>query len=407
MVSLVCPEVWPNDCIRIEQPTRIAIISDLDKFGWAGCEELWAALARKALKDGHEVAFLQSRQTVAPEKIAPLRQMGLELVPQSAGGRLIDQVKNRVSWKVGGFASLFVRSFGQLHRFSPDVIFFTAGGALPPPAFLDDLERSGALKYPYIVVCHNSHIFEKPVTKAEREKAARYYLGARRVLFVAERTRRETEHLLATHLTGTAIIRNPVNMADSSPIPMPSGSTVRIASMGRLTINSKGQDVLLAALGSAEWKGRDWLASIYGSGPHLDLLRALAAHYGIAERVLFKGHVGDVRTVWAENHLLALPSRNESAPLVVVEAMLCGRPCVANDVGGIREWISEPETGFISEGINIESFQSALGRAWSARADWEAMGRRARDKALQMFDPDPGGTLLDILREVVTSAAGG
>jgi glycosyltransferase involved in cell wall biosynthesis len=177
--------------------------------------------------------------------------------------------------------------------------------------------------------------------------------------------------------------------------------------MGRLTINSKGQDVLLAALGSAEWKGRDWLASIYGSGPHLDLLRALAAHYGIAERVLFKGHVGDVRTVWAENHLLALPSRNESAPLVVVEAMLCGRPCVANDVGGIREWISEPETGFISEGINIESFQSALGRAWSARADWEAMGRRARDKALQMFDPDPGGTLLDILREVVTSAAGG
>ena len=280
VLGLVRPEAGLATVLT-EQADAFAIISDLDKFGWAGCEELWAALASKALQDGHGVAFFQSRQTVAPEKMAPLRQMGLELVPQDAGARLVDQVKKRVSWKLGSLASLFVHSFRQLRKFSPDVIFLTAGGAFPPPDFLDDLDRSGALKYPYVVVCHNSHIFGKPVAKAEREKAARYYLGARRVLFVAERTRRETEHLLAIHLTGTTIIRNPVNLADRSPIPMPNGSTVRIASMGRLTINSKGQDILLAALGSPQLKSRDWLASIYGSGPHLELLRVLAAHYGI------------------------------------------------------------------------------------------------------------------------------
>jgi hypothetical protein len=73
---------------------------------------------------------------------------------------------------------------------------------------------------------------------------------------------------------------------------------------------------------------------------------------------------------------------------------------VANDVGGIREWINEPETGFISDGIDIDSFQDALERAWSARSEWEAIGLRARNKALKMIDPDPGRTVLNILLDV-------
>jgi glycosyltransferase involved in cell wall biosynthesis len=165
-------------------------------------------------------------------------------------------------------------------------------------------------------------------------------------------------------------------------------------------MRSKGQDILLAALGSPQLKDRDWNLSIYGEGPHLKNLKLLAEHYQIAKRIDFKGHANDVRAIWAENHLHVLPSRNESAPLVLVEAMLCGRPSVANDVGGVCEWISEPETGFISTGSNIESFRSALERAWSARGDWEAIGQRARAKALQMLDPDPGGTVLRILLEV-------
>jgi glycosyltransferase involved in cell wall biosynthesis len=165
-------------------------------------------------------------------------------------------------------------------------------------------------------------------------------------------------------------------------------------------MNSKGQDTLLAALGSPRFIDRDWQLSIYGDGPHQAHLKRLAEHYRISERVAFKGYAHDVRAIWAENHILALSSRNESAPLVIVEAMLCGRPSVANDVGGIREWINEPETGFISDGIDIDSFQDALERAWSARSEWEAIGLRARNKALKMIDPDPGRTVLNILLDV-------
>jgi glycosyltransferase involved in cell wall biosynthesis len=358
------------------------------------------------LQVGHQVAFFKSRE-VAPEKLQPLQEMGLELIPPSPGARIVNAAKKRVSWKLGSLAAPWVASFSGLDKFAPDVIFLTAGGALVPSEFINDLERSGALAFPYVIVCHNSYLFDTPIDTQTQETVARYYLGAQRVLFVAERTYKETEHLLAAKLAHVTIVRNPINLSDTSAMPMPGGSTVRIASLGRLTMRSKGQDVLLAALGSPQLRDRDWSLSIYGEGPHLKNLKILAEHYQIAKRIDFKGHANDVRAIWAEHHLHVLPSRNESAPLVLVEAMLCGRPSVANDVGGVCEWISEPETGFISTGANIESFRSAFERAWSARPDWEAIGQRARAKALQMLDPDPGGTVLKVLLEVAAQRRSG
>jgi glycosyltransferase involved in cell wall biosynthesis len=188
-------------------------------------------------------------------------------------------------------------------------------------------------------------------------------------------------------------------MKDTSVLPMPAASTVGIACLGRLAINSKGQDMLLAALGGPSLRGCDWHLSIYGEGRDANHLLRLARHYGISDRVAIKGYANDVRAVWAENHVLALPSRVESAPLVVVEAMLCGRPSIVNDVGGVTEWISEPETGFVSAGLNIPSFEAALERAWSARSEWTLIGMRASEKARRLIDPDPGGTLLKLMAE--------
>jgi len=53
-----------------------------------------------------------------------------------------------------------------------------------------------------------------------------------------------------------------------------------------------------------------------------------------------------------------------------------------------REWINEPETGFISDGIDIDSFQDAL----EVRGQRVPSGRHwitPRNKALKMIDPDP------------------
>ena len=298
--------------------------------------------------------FFQCRETIDPQKIQPLQQLGLQLVLPKWRTRAANEVKKRFSWKIGSLLAHTIAQFSGIRAFSPDVVFLNLGMALPPSEFIQDLRRSGVLDFPYVIMCHSSYLFERPIDAQER--AACYYLGACRVLFAAERTCKETEHLLTAKLSHATIVRNPVNLSGTSPLSMPTGSTVRIASIGRLAIPTKGLDIVLAALGSPQFKDRDWQLSIYGDGPHRPQLERLAEHYRINDRVVFKGYMQDVRAIWAENHLLALPSRNESAPLALVEAMLCGRPSVANDVGGICEWVSEPETGFISRGIDIESF---------------------------------------------------
>ena len=174
-----------------------------------------------------------------------------------------------------------------------------------------------------------------------------------------------------------------------------------MACVGRLNVDDKGQEVLIECLACDPWRSRDWELRLYGKGRDDAYLKKLARHRGIAERVIFCGHVGDVHLIWRDNHLNVMASRNEGTPLALVEAMLCGRPSVVSDVGGNAEWVVEPRNGFIAEAPSVRSFGAALERAWTARADWKAIGKAAHHDALGLIDPTPGKSLL----KLVTAAA--
>jgi glycosyltransferase involved in cell wall biosynthesis len=167
--------------------------------------------------------------------------------------------------------------------------------------------------------------------------------------------------------------------------------------VGALDVGRKGQDLALEALSARPWRNRDWQLSIFGAGENRKYLEDLIRFYGLAGRVELAGEVLDVRSIWRAHHALLVPSRIESAPLVVVEAMLCGRPVIANDVGGIREWVRDGRDGFLSPAATAESFGAALERAWERRHEWPQMGAHAHESALSMYDPAPAETLLEII----------
>jgi glycosyltransferase involved in cell wall biosynthesis len=169
--------------------------------------------------------------------------------------------------------------------------------------------------------------------------------------------------------------------------------------VGNLRVVHKGQDIVLEILSSHEWKKRNWHLNIYGNGEDEKYLKDLVKYYQLNERVTFHGKVNDIRAVWENNHILLMPSHMEGMPLAVVEAMLCGRPCVATDVGGISEWIEEDKSGFIAEAPTIASFGNAMEKAWSRLSEWETMGRNAHERAMQLYDPNPGKTLLKLITE--------
>ena len=377
----------------IMELVRIGILSDLHTWSWAGCEDLWAALAVSALASGHQVDIFLNRTNVPAAKLRNLVAKGARVYLPEGWPAIPDRVR-AITWRLGHKAERFFRRFGKLAQLAPDILFINLGDPLPTELFLDQVASSRLLERPYVVACHNSYLFGEPPPDAHRSAVARLFQGARAVFFMARRTHREVEHMLATRIERAHIVRNPVGMSDTSAVPMPTVDSLRLATVGRIHNNSKGGDILLAALGCRDWKDRDWKLTIYGDGPHRHLLRVLAEHYGVGDRVTFGGYSNDIRAIWGENHLLALPSRNESAPIVLVEAMVCGRPSVVTDVGGVCEWVSEPETAFVAPGAQIDCYAAALERAWQARSDWPAIGARARERALQLMDPDPGGTLL-------------
>ena len=119
-----------------------------------------------------------------------------------------------------------------------------------------------------------------------------------------------------------------------------------ILSVGAL-IPRKGQDLLIAALPALP----DAMLMLVGQGDSEADYRDMAARMGVADRVSFMGNVphDDLPALFAAADVMALVSSSEGLANAWVEALACGTPIVASDVGGIRELVKTPEAGRIVE----------------------------------------------------------
>ena len=371
---------------------RLAIVSIMSGAAWGGSEVLWSDTAAEALRAGAAVGVFVYRWPELPEAVRVLEAQGAHLFrrPRPLARRFrrarttLHTIVRHDPWR-------------DLIRFAPDVICVSQGVThefLLEPMLVDTLRR---LQTPYVVINHLNGNQEPPGPHWP-EIALPFLQGAARVAFVAQDNLRSAQRHLAHRLTAAVVLQNPVNLTSLEPVAWPVGSHFSMACVARLDIAYKGQDVLLEALAAAPWSEREWSLHLYSAGPSLPYLRALARYYDLTSHVVFHGHVHDVRAIWAEHHLLVLPSRTEGTPLALIEAMLCGRPAVVTAVGGNAEWIEEPLTGFIAEAATALSIGVALERAWLRRDRWEAMGLRGHEIALRRHDPQPGRTLLDLLR---------
>lgn len=101
---------------------------------------------------------------------------------------------------------------------------------------------------------------------------------------------------------------------------------------------------------------------LIGDGPEFDRLCDLKC----SERVHFLGFRQNIRDYFATSDMGFLPSRfrGESAPLVVIDCLLAGKPVLASDIGEIRGMLDSPE------GLAGQLFSL---RDWEL--DLEAIGR--------------------------------
>jgi glycosyltransferase involved in cell wall biosynthesis len=105
----------------------------------------------------------------------------------------------------------------------------------------------------------------------------------------------------------------------------------------------------------------------------------------LGDRVVFAGYRPDVMAVLDAADVLLHPSRSDTLPTAIIEAMACSVPVVATDVGGIGELVLDGRTGKL-----VESPPSiaALAAALAPLLDDPGMRRVAGAAARERFDAE-------------------
>lgn len=100
------------------------------------------------------------------------------------------------------------------------------------------------------------------------------------------------------------------------------------------------------------------------------------------------GYVQDDETkvaAYSAADLFVLPSRAENHSLVLIEALACGTPCVAFDVGGNPEIVRDNETGFIARRDDPDDLGNGIARLLGSESLRQRLGRKCREVAEAEF----------------------
>ena len=153
-----------------------------------------------------------------------------------------------------------------------------------------------------------------------------------------------------------------------------------LVSVGHL-VPGKGHDLAVRAMTGLP----DHRLIVIGEGPERKNLDALVRSLGLGDRVRLAGALPheSLPDHYGAADALLLMSAREGWPNVVLEAMACGTPVIATDVGGIPEIIGTPEAGFMLpertpdalatavRRIGAQPPDRAATRAWAEGFGWQ------------------------------------
>ena len=146
-------------------------------------------------------------------------------------------------------------------------------------------------------------------------------------------------------------------------------------------VEEKGVDLLIEAMRDVP----DACLVAAGDGPDRAFLEE-RAHSLLSTRSSFVGPLEEPRAALWASDLLALPSRGgDSMPAVLIEAGLCGLPCVSTPVGAIPDVIDDGRTGAIVPIGDVPALAAALRELCRSPVLRRERGTAARRRCVENF----------------------
>ncbi|MGC2289777.1 MAG: glycosyltransferase family 4 protein [Thermoplasmata archaeon] len=238
---------------------------------------------------------------------------------------------------------------------------------------------------PLVMTVHSTE-YDRSLGHPWSEILARERSGianADRVIAVSEHLKRQLVNRYGAPAGKIRVIYNAVR--PSERLAALSGSEKIVLYLGRLAA-MKGVDTFLRAAALVVSEEPKPLFVVAGEGPEFGRLLMLAAHLGLADRVLFLGKITDEErtTLLASASVFVLPSIVEPFGIAAAEAMAAGIPAIVSKTSGIAEitdgvftvdfWDIDEFASRISELLEYPALRRAMGEAGRRsmiRAGWE------------------------------------
>lgn len=127
------------------------------------------------------------------------------------------------------------------------------------------------------------------------------------------------------------------NPDKGSPVPLADGGVPQLCYVGRMS-REKWPQLGVAAAAELHRRGVAFQLNMYGTGPHVDMLKEVAGD----APVVFHGFVAgreEVARRFAASDVSLSVAPSETFGLAVLEALACGTPVVTSNRGGARELV--------------------------------------------------------------------
>jgi glycosyltransferase involved in cell wall biosynthesis len=158
-------------------------------------------------------------------------------------------------------------------------------------------------------------------------------------------------------------------------------SYITVISTARLEYQ-KGLDTLLKSISNI--KSIKIKVIILGEGSQKNNLIKLAKDLNI--ELFLPGVVKNIYSFISESDIYVQPSRFEGMPNGLMEAMLCGLPCIGSNIEGINELIDNNNSGLLFEKEKYQELSFLIEQLITNKQLREQLGQNARKKLLDDFN---------------------
>ena len=293
-------------------------------------------------------------------------------------------------------------------------------------------DLQAAWNVPVVHMFHTLGLMKQRIAQSPHEAEGDYRLdGEQEVLRIADRIvaatiaeKAQLQWLYQAKTEKIAVIPPGVDTCHFYPIPADEAKEyIGISPEDRMLLfvgriePLKGIDTLIQAMGLIAGNGdaadHQLCLTIIGGDPHvsreemtdeMSRLQTLSSENGLDEFVAFLGRRSQetLPYYYSAAEAVIMPSHYESFGMVALEAMACGTPVVASQVGGLAFLVQDGETGYHINVGDMDALSERLTTLLGDRALHQKLSRQAAEFAQNYSWGKIARRMIDLYEEVVT-----